>query len=177
MASATVLAISFLIAWLRGGRLCQEVPGLGFPLAALAVQLPLSLLFPGTPVAMAANVAGYLLLIPFWWRHRHSPGLALVLAGLALNLAVIAANGGQMPVDFDLAARMGLPLPAGPLPKHRPLGPETRLAFLADVIPLPLFHRVVSVGDLLLMAGVFLYVQEVMGVPLLRCRSSPARAG
>lgn len=81
------------------------------------------------------------------------PGMWLIGGGAALNLMVVLANGA-MPVDPAAVASAGASLgPNDPL--HRELGPDARLATLADVIPIPPLRNVYSVGDLLLAAGGF----------------------
>ena len=86
------------------------------------------------------------------------PGMLVLSAGLALNSAVVLANGG-MPVDMGVAA-----LAAGRASAaigstdyvHLVSVSATRLKLLADVLPMsgPLgISAVVSVGDLLLLAG------------------------
>jgi len=81
------------------------------------------------------------------------PGMWLIALGAALNLVVVLANGA-MPVDTAAAASAGASLRADD-PLHRALGPDDRLAPLADIIPVPPLRNVYSVGDLALAAGGF----------------------
>ena len=87
------------------------------------------------------------------------PGVLVIAAGLLLNLAVVALNGG-MPVMAGAAAAAGLhgqlSVPAGDF-VHVVGLPGTRLPWLADVITLPgptPMRLVASPGDLLLYEGV-----------------------
>ena len=81
------------------------------------------------------------------------PGALLVAGGSLLNAIVIGLNGG-MPFDAAAVASVGaLQLPNDEL--HHPLGPETRLPWLADVVPVGLFRAVYSVGDFIVAAGGF----------------------
>ena len=82
----------------------------------------------------------------------------LAALAVALNLCVVLANGGYMPQSPEarLAVR-GIPLIADGAPAQlrnvAPSGPETRLAWLTDVIPQPTWFptaNVVSVGDVVL---------------------------
>lgn len=41
------------------------------------------------------------------WRNRRLPGVALVILGLGLNLAVMALHGGAMPITIDRLADLG----------------------------------------------------------------------
>jgi hypothetical protein len=81
------------------------------------------------------------------------PGVVLVAAGSFLNVAVIALNGG-MPVDFALARSVdAVSYEADRL--HVALTDRTVAPFLADVIPLPIFRSVYSIGDVVIAAGAF----------------------
>lgn len=104
----------------------------------------------------------YLFLIVFVALNRKLPGIVFIGAGLALNLIVIGLNGG-MPVSLDAARAAGLGDTAaylGTAIKHRPMGPDTLMWFLGDIIPLPFVHKVVSIGDVLLGFGVALLVER-----------------
>jgi len=86
--------------------------------------------------------------------------LAVAAIGVALNVAVIAANGA-MPVSMRAVSELGAPRSEARQAferdcLHEELVLETRLTSLADVIaiPGPEWQRaVVSVGDLLLALG------------------------
>jgi hypothetical protein len=84
--------------------------------------------------------------------------------GVALNVVVVLANGGYMPQSAearDIARGVARPTDTGVevsvhLRNVTPIGPETRLAWLGDVIPQPAWlprANVVSLGDLLLSLG------------------------
>jgi hypothetical protein len=86
--------------------------------------------------------------------------LALAALGVALNCLVIVANGGYMPRSVEAASALDMPS-SGPTRGERlvnvePIGGQTRLTWLGDIIPqpgwLPLAN-VISVGDLLLSCG------------------------
>jgi Family of unknown function (DUF5317) len=95
-----------------------------------------------------------------------SPGAArygwqLAALGVALNLLVVLANGGYMPLSQParIAVRgAALPADANVTELHNvtPMSPETRLAWFGDVIPQPRWlpmANVVSVGDVMLSLG------------------------
>lgn len=129
--------------------------------------------------------------------NRRIVGIELVLLGLALNAAVILANGGAMPVSADALRLVGrydfaLRLRAEGSIGHVQLStPATQLRALADIIPLsPLLglRIVVSVGDLFVAAGtlVIFYVGTLrppavddgpVGEPVGERRDEPGRAG
>lgn len=165
-----VVLIGVAVALARGRRWCGHIPYRGpwvAPLALVAQVLGFALGgLPGRAL-VAASYAGLALCL---LANRRFWSMRLVLVGLALNLMAMAANGGRMPVDVALAQRTGTdvaPLVAGTDPKHVAIGPGTRLAFLGDVILIPRpIGKVISVGDVAILSGVFLAVQELMGKPL-----------
>ncbi|GAA1412676.1 DUF5317 family protein [Catellatospora coxensis] len=81
-------------------------------------------------------------------------GLCLMWTGFTLNSAAIAVNGGAMPFAAGAPAREAV--------GHVRLRPDHHLPWLADVIPVPMFARVVSVGDLILMAGIAFLLTAAM---------------
>lgn len=84
------------------------------------------------------------------------PGMALAATGFVLNVLVIGPNGA-MPVSAKAVEVAG-----GERPnqveefgiKHERLDEETVLPWLADVIPVPGTGIIVSVGDIVLAAGI-----------------------
>jgi Family of unknown function (DUF5317) len=108
----------------------------------------------------------------------------LAALGVAANVFVILANGGHMPQSPEarMAAR-GIPLvdESGPPQLHNvaPSGPQTRFAFLGDVIAEPDWlptTNVVSVGDLLLSLGMAGWAFQVLASQPLSLRGSSERA-
>jgi len=115
----------------------------------------------------------HLLLVPFLLRNFSFWGIRLILMGLLLNLAVMVANGGLMPVDGAAVEAVGRRDPAALAPsEHIPgsknvlmLGDEIRLRPLSDVLVLPVprpFTRAISLGDLFVLAGVAITCAEVL---------------
>jgi hypothetical protein len=89
----------------------------------------------------------------------------LLAIGVALNVAVVAANGG-MPVDSGALARVGrrdVDVTRGFLYKHVPMTGDTRLAWLGDRIPVPVQRNVISVGDVLMAVAICLWVADGVG--------------
>lgn len=76
-------------------------------------------------------------------------------AGFSLNAAAILVNGGRMPFSVPAARAVGMPQAAvdGHAPFNVPLVDGHRLSWLADLIALPGLDKVISVGDLLMIAG------------------------
>ena len=184
MVLLAALGASVIIALLRGGRFgtLAMVPlryG-GLAVAAFALQ---TLFIYQTPLRKAAGVWGWhelvlvgahLLLLVAVWGNRHINGVKLIGLGLLLNLAVMVANGGWMPVTPEAVVRVG----------HTDLAPslasgmriysskdiillreETNLWFLSDIIVLPrpfVVPSVCSIGDVLVALGAFAFIQGGM---------------
>src|SRR6266542_3385065 len=169
--------LSLVMAWLRGAppwRLAAvRLRWLALPVAAFGAEL--AVFGIGSPAfaayALWVQLAACVLLLGFVGANLHYRALGLVAAGTLMNLVVIAANGGYMPVRPSDMARIGHPgiaaqLEAGSVyQKSRPLTERTPLPWLADVIYLPLPFgpgRMLSAGDVLVSLGTFLLIQELL---------------
>jgi hypothetical protein len=174
------IILSFLVAELRGGRIRNigrvDFRRLEWVLAAAVIHVGLQVAGGRGWIAAGwwtglLNVLGYVLAMFAVASNLALPGMRLVAVGLLLNLAVIAANGGRMPVSAAALRDVGLgnlvpALAGGAVPTHTLMGESTRLAFLADVFRLPPpYWRpcAFSLGDAVLAAGVFLLIQGLMG--------------
>lgn len=96
--------------------------------------------------------------------------MKFILIGMILNFIVIFANGGTMPVSFknvkgyehyteEMLDKEDI--------KHSLVTEDTKFPYLADVIVLPRPYplaRIISLGDIVLMIGIFLFFQEAMVV-------------
>ncbi len=115
-------------------------------------------------------IAIYILGITLLWLNRRlGLGVWLILLGVLLNFVVMGANGGRMPVSMEAAGYLdpsyGQALQEGYYGKHTPLTDDTYLGFLGDVIPLPEFYprqQVISIGDIIMNIGIFLFIQMLM---------------
>lgn len=117
-------------------------------------------------------VGSYLLLLLVVAFNRHLPGLPLVGLGLTLNLVVMVANGGYMPISPEAVAQAGFnhlllsDEPGARLASTKDvLLPRdmTNLWVLSDIFVLPEFlplRSVFSIGDVLLASGVFVLFQK-----------------
>ena len=165
-----VIAAALAIAVLIGGdvrRLSQiRIRHVELLLAAFASKVAVALL--GTAhtqtavtIARPLNVIGALLLLAVVWFNRRIPGALLFSVGLTLNLIVIVAFGGRMPVllphDADPNSPVLALLRGGLDPLHVALDHPQGLWFIGDILTIPSIgghSSLVSIGDLLMAAGV-----------------------
>ena len=151
LASALVLGVvAGLLAGGRASRLA-ELHIRWWPL--LVGGLALRLIAPAFgEFAAILYVAGFAGVVAVAAADRAIAGMPLIALGAALNALVVAANGG-MPVDPGALEAAGAAMPDDRL--HILLDETTRLAPLADVIPLAVVRSVYSIGDVVLAAGGF----------------------
>lgn len=184
MILVAAIVVSIVAALLRGGRFTRLV---SFPLrwgllavAAFAIQ---ALFIYQMPVQKGIGVWGWqevlfvvshLLLLAVVWANRRLPGVKLIGLGLLLNLTVMVANGGWMPVTPEAVVKAGH---TGLVPSLEPgtrvysskniilAAEQTKLRFLSDVFvlskPFPI-PTIFSIGDVFVAAGVFLLIQGAM---------------
>ncbi|MDQ3877069.1 MAG: DUF5317 domain-containing protein [Actinomycetota bacterium] len=170
-------AVAAVVAVLRGGslRTLAETHFKWVPLlyAALIVQLVFEFWSPswihGT-FAFTLLLATTAAIAVFLFANRHLPGLAIAGVGLALNLVVIGVNGA-MPVSVSAAREAGVASNLNDIGfKHERMGPDTRLRFLGDVIPIPNSQQIFSVGDVVLALGIgwLVYRRTLVAKSVLR---------
>ena len=164
--SGVVLAV--LIGWLRGGKITRladlKLRGLVWVAAAALIRVAVDWLAGRGYHLPWLTIVAYCLLLYALYLNFRLPGIKLFTAGTFLNFLVIAANGGSMPVSAAAMKEAGVSgTPAG---THILLSETARLPFLADIIPLrpPYFplHQVISIGDILVICGIFLFIQHKM---------------
>jgi hypothetical protein len=109
-------------------------------------------------------LASQLFVVAWVVANRHLRGLWLVAAGLLCNALVMGANGA-MPVSPEAIAALGLEGAQVPPGKHMLLTESTRLPWLADIIPVPPIRSIISVGDLVLAAGLVPVTHTLMTWP------------
>ncbi len=132
----------------------------------------------GTEAALSRDIAladhwrlpllatAYGVLVVALWANRRLPGIGLALVGTALNATAILVNGGFMPVWDQALAAAGLTPAEIASPIHFVISADPPREFLLQAgplgdmipIPLPLVPNVLSVGDVLLAAGLAFFV-------------------
>lgn len=106
-------------------------------------------------------LASQMLVLAWALCNWYLPGLILVAIGLALNAAVMAANGA-MPVHPEAIAALGQDPSELVRGKHVLLDDGTRLWWLADIWPVPPIRSIISVGDVVLAAGLLPITHHLM---------------
>jgi hypothetical protein len=154
-----VLLVTVVIGLLVGGRLTglARLRTRWVPLAL--VGLALQTVLPADWWPLAALFVSFVLISVFCVVNVRTPGFLLILVGTLMNFAVIGVNQG-MPVARAALLDSGqadtlTDLIQGGGAKHHLAGPDDRLLFLADVIPIPPpVRQAVSAGDVVAYAGV-----------------------
>jgi hypothetical protein len=172
--------LSIIIAKFKGGRFknLETVEIKGFYLIAISALLQLSLLLfkKSTSNYFIYIIAiSYILLITVVLLNIKKVYMKLFLIGIILNFLVIMVNSGKMPVSITgfegINTHTTLPEREFDI-KHTSLNKDTKLKFLADIIlidrPYPL-PKILSVGDLFIMGGVFFFFHSEM----LRKKNTP----
>jgi Family of unknown function (DUF5317) len=156
------------IGYATGGRLANfeniRIRWWALAILGLALQIPLPFGWSDNhTLESCLLVVSFALLILFCWRNLAIRGVAIVAIGLLLNLTVIAANAG-MPVSRQAVISSGqrdvlAELEHGNAAKHHLERQGDVLLPLADVIPIPPpIAQVVSIGDLIVYAGIIIVV-------------------
>ena len=167
----TVLLVAVAIGYARGGRLHRLVDAplhwtwllfVGLALqVAVDVIVGRGLLADASPASWSLLAASQALVLAWVLRNWHLPGMVLVGLGLLANVVVVAANGA-MPVDPEAIVAVGGDPAALEPGKHTLLTDQTRLPWLADVWPLPLLRSIISIGDVVLAAGLLPLTHHLM---------------
>ncbi|MDR6724735.1 hypothetical protein J2W91_003203 [Paenibacillus amylolyticus] len=135
-----------------------------------------------------ASINGYLFALiyitglAFLWLNRNHTGFTLIWIGVFLNFVVMAVNGGRMPVSVEASSVLGpyyvdMLLQGGAISKHHMMDASTHLAFLGDIIPLSSPYprtQVISIGDVVMNIGIFLFIQSMMVPRHRKTASVPA---
>lgn len=170
-----VLWVALALALFRGGRLSNLAEihlkawgllPLGFVLQAVAGFIPSR----RSGLAVALILVSYVPLLGMVYLNRERTGMWLTGLGILMNFAVISLNGGMpvLPGAAEVASGFRDTAAVAEGYKHVILGPDTRLTFLADVIPLRIFGQgqVISLGDVLLAVGLSGFLQAELRKPV-----------
>lgn len=182
MILAFAVVAGVVVALARGGSL-KRLADLSIRLAWLALLCLLVQLYviycPEDQLETQRTTQGILMVLSYGalgyvvWANRRITGMTVILLGVVLNLVVMAANGGFMPVSREAIiatgtrTAQGLPAEGSRLSRSKDvlLPPEhARVWFLGDVIMAPSLPvpKVLSLGDLVVALGAFVLLQAAM---------------
>jgi hypothetical protein len=162
------LVIAVVVGLARGGKLSNltEIRVRAWWLLFVGFGLQIGVAFiPRSmhDLAVAIVLSAYVPLLIFVWLNRQMAGLWMAGIGILMNFTVIAVNGG-MPVMLEAIEIAGGAADMALGSKYVALTESTRLAFLADVVPLP--KNVISLGDVFLAIGVGVFLEDQIRRPL-----------
>ncbi|MDR4949635.1 DUF5317 domain-containing protein [Neobacillus cucumis] len=184
------IIISFIIGFLRKGNLKALAQlklkwGWIFPLL-LVVELAVFTLQNKIPLlgqlSGSIYIVVYILGLLFLFMNRKNPGFMLILIGVFLNFMVMVLNGGRMPVSVEAASVLDpiyiKILKTSLYAKHTMLTSSTHLGLLGDIIPITKPYprtQIISIGDIVMNIGIFLFIQYLMvRHPLAQKGSAPS---
>lgn len=150
----------------------------------LVFYLPLAATTSPKGLVSIALVVSQLGLLIFIWLNRHISAFYVLGLGLGLNLLVILANGGLMPISPDTIVRLAPDIPRETWIVGDRLGrtkdvilptEQMRLPWLADRFVTPPWYlepTAFSLGDVVLAFGVVLFFWQASGYRSDRQRDS-----
>ncbi len=150
-------------------------------IAGIGVQIVIISVLPSGTAGLheAVHMGSYVLLGAFAWSNRSVPGVLLIMLGGLLNFVAIAANGGVMPADPELALHVAREAGEGFVNSGAIAHPH--LLFLGDVFATPEswpLYNVYSVGDITIVLGVLVLLHGVCRSRLVPRRwRTPVPAG
>lgn len=163
------IILAIVIALLRGGSLLHfgalRVRWLPLIIATFGFQYLIFAPFvnPLLPpwATMLLYILSMALLVVWVAANRHIPGMLIMAAGLLMNFAAIAANGGHMPVSSASVRYSGSISRYEASPNHvvnnsAVMDEGVHLWLLTDILAVPKevpFANVYSIGDVLLTVG------------------------
>ncbi|MED4014496.1 DUF5317 domain-containing protein [Sutcliffiella cohnii] len=171
------IVIAILVALFRGGRFSPFADmnlkkGWVFPILLVFQIMIFSLQNKYELIGQYSNLSFmvvYVLGLYFLWINRNLPGFNIILFGVFLNFIVMALNGGRMPVSLEASTVLDPyymeALTNNLYGKHAAITDSTKLAFLGDIIPLSHPYpktRVISIGDIVMNIGAFIFIQKIM---------------
>lgn len=127
----------------------------------VAVDVAAAQALIGGGTAYAGLATSQIVVLGWVVGNRRQAGMALIGVGLLMNALVMGANGA-MPVDPEAVHRLGVEEVVVAPGKHELMTSQTRLPWLADVVAVPPIRTVVSIGDIVLAAGIAVLVHRLM---------------
>lgn len=173
------LVLSIIIGWIRGGELSRfqniNLKRLWILIISLGLQLFI-ILFGMNNVTFALDyikelyILSYVFLVIYLLLNITNRQLVIVFVGVILNGLAFIFNNGKMPVSVEGLKLAGLNnvvdlVAANKLALYAPLTDGTKYGFLSKLIiiqkPFP-YNAVLSIGDVVIALGLFIFIQSVM---------------
>ena len=177
------IILGIIVGYLTGGRITslleRTLHWKLLALGALAIQLvifsnlPVQDYLPGLALE-ALHYLSYISLLVFIIRNIKLPGILPIGSGIFLNTLAIFLNGGYMPtfpenMKYTALAQYAAVIEQGGTSNNSSgITSDTVLPWLGDIFYLPSWiplSNVFSIGDLLIGAGVFIYLLINMKSP------------
>lgn len=173
------LILSVVIGWIRGGELSNfqrlSFKKLWLLILALILQIFIVIFGMNNNAFVLDNykifyMISYGLLIIYLIVNIVNRQLLVILAGVILNILVFISNNGRIPISVDGLRLAGLNdladlVVGNKLYLYVELTDKVKYGSLSKIItlqkPFP-YTAVVSVGDVLVSLGVFIFIQSVM---------------
>jgi hypothetical protein len=147
------------------------------PIALIAQVVIVEVIPEANHAALSAlHVATYVAAGWFVWVNRAIPGLWIIALGAASNGITITVNGGTLPASRSALSTAGIHLKPGEFLNSGVLA-HPHLSFLGDVFAIPdrfPLSNVFSIGDTLIVIGVFWAAQRICGSRLAPAWQPPA---
>ena len=144
---------------------------------ALLTQVVVISLLPDLDgLSVAAHLSTYVLAMMFVLLNSRTAGTWLVAAGGLGNLVAIAANGGTMPADPQALRASGWTPDPGHFANSDVVA-HPRVAWLGDVFYVPSWlpvHSVFSVGDVVIVVGVAVFLHQTCRRPAVPTGLDPS---
>ena len=173
-----VVVVAVGVAIIRGGRLTNlgEIELRLWPLLIVGFLVQAASSLVPSNRSWSSGVGITLLLLSFLFillviiANRSKPGMWLAGFGILMNFSVIAANGGMPVLEAAAVAAAGFDTQVTiDNFKHVHLGPDSRLMFLSDVIPVRFpwgSGTVLSLGDVFLAVGLGRFLESELRRPV-----------
>ncbi len=162
-----VIGIGLVIGLIRGGRIDAVLRSrvAMWPLLAAGIVLQTLGESFDLPGRAAIVMLGLLCLVVVATQNIHIPGAAISGIGISLNLAVLLVNG-HIPVRFEALTAFGNDVAINPAASPTGLwqleDDSTSLAFLGDIVPVPVLDTTISFGDLIMLAGLLVLAMNIV---------------
>ncbi|MDR7870981.1 MAG: DUF5317 domain-containing protein [Tissierellaceae bacterium] len=179
--------LSLIVAKLRKGKIKNlekiEIKAWYLLLIAASIQI-ISSIFKKNGLIFESglfflHILSYILILICILLNLNKNSMKAFLIGVVLNFIVIFANGGKMPVSLNgikgINDNISTELPMSDYDiKHQGVTSDTKFVYLSDIILIPKPYplpKILSIGDIFIMIGLFIFIQEAMVIDEKKLKS------